>query len=385
MPNTWRYSRRLLYSLYAVLWPFVCAPALAGGFSELLQPALSKADHQAIVRMLRLDATQSSAADILFDGYTDGHLHEAAKLRELYQRHEAAVKSGDADARVLGMAFRSAFTLFSLRKDSAVQEYMLSMHTLPSPEQSVMYWASAERYVRRKLIARVSPRLASSWYSVDIVACINEAAITDPPKPVADVLAEYEIAVDVPLQRLQSLLRPVSGQWGDAEESRLVNEGEAIGQSLAAINHKYARWIADLLPEGQSESFTRTAREKAYWSMGTVSAARQRSVALRDQIAALGDLTGEQSRQIHGAFDAMDIDLGVIEKSIVADFDQADSTLSSMSADEWRTVSGTTANPCEQVRARAFTRCDEAAARLERALRAALSEQQQQVIWPRQK
>lgn len=361
----------------------VCSAALAGGLEDLLRPPVSTADHERIVAILGLDENQRDAASLLFSGYLAGYSGEAQRFRDLYTRREEAVRAGDADMASLNLAFDAAFTRFCRKKDFASRDYTLSVRALLTEAQQASSWERVERLMRRKLLGRVFPRTATDWHTVDVVAGVEELGLPEPIlDTVSDTLREYEKTVDAPLIRLERLLGSPEAVWLEQDEATLWKEGQGIGREIAAINRKYTRWIAELLPVKHSAALVTAARAKAYWSMGVVQAAQARRDELHSRLEAVGGVLAEQAEQVRASFEAFDKAADEIRSLIVTEYDQADEQVRSWNDEEWAKIIGTSANPCERVRTDAFNRCDAALASLKRTLSVSLNADQRSRVWP---
>jgi hypothetical protein len=232
-------------------------------FREQLMPALTREDYKVIATRLALTKEQREAVDRLYEGYAAEHDRAAKALRLAWKEYGKTTKYVDGEfvedpaaQAILGEAQKK----YAEQKPGLQQAFLKDLRGVLEEAQALTQWDPIERMVRRQMMAHISWRSPVEWHRPDLVRGVMLLEL--PPEPLAKVqplLSEYEMLVDKPLRRMES----VRGKPGE-DEQRIWMEGVI---ELRGLNKRFLRLITQDLPPEPAARLTKWARDLAYWDI----------------------------------------------------------------------------------------------------------------------
>ncbi len=369
--------------LFVLLILLLPALARADTLAGLLSPPVSKQDHQAVTTLLHLTPAQKQSADQLFDGYLTAFTKEAAKYNASYRTYEAAAHEKPKDHKAEFEVFVAAFRAYTLKKIFAQHDLLTDYRALLTEQQLTDDWPAVDRLMHRKLLRHLATRTVSQWTRVDLLSVIDEAELAPASRAlIAAHLTEYELALDKVLTGYHRLFWSKTDTWLDPNDDDLEKAAVDFGDPAAALNRKYSRWITELLPPDDSTTLLKLINDRAYDWLSNLSFRKTRMEATLSRAEHLEDLTPDIREQIAAIRRTWTNDLAEANRYVIAETDQADAELSTMTLEAFNASMNSETGPFNRVQTSTVARGEEIESKLNNTLRPLLTEDQRAKVWP---
>lgn len=370
----------LVLLLHLCLTPAAAAQG-RGSFVNLLKPPLDKTEYARVLDMIGLAEDQREAADALYDGLLASHQPRAERLRELYEARERAIRDKKPVAE-LTRSFDTAFEEYVRAKDSALFALVRDLQTLLTQDQVGSSWPPAERFIRRRLLSRLSRKAVSLWHRVDLCSVVGAVTGSERPEAARSILQEYEVGLDNHLARLQHALWTKAGEWRSLSDEEFVRVSQDIGDAVALHNQRYARWTASVLPAAQASRLNESVEDQAYPALAIAREVDRKMTNVFARVARVADLEETQRSKLDAVQRQWRAQLRQICDRVDAETRRIDSVTRLMTDAEWVEFCANASNDAARLHQDTVSRVLGAQHDTETAVKGLLSGSQQRAVWP---
>lgn len=277
-----------------------------GGGEAAMGMAIGRASVDRYADLLGLDGHQREAAMLLHEAYLEDYKLAADAIAQGMidlEEESRVTRNRDAFRNNLGRLWRGM-----LERRMELEDRLLGdLEALAAPPEDDDSFARVERARRRELAQSIA-RVNGAWVDLFEVA---ERTGVDGVDAVAAILLDYETQIDAahrPLIEAQ-LARTRAGidlmeepyAKARANNEAIRAEGEAFIEKLSdadarakAVNDRFARMIAQALPEDEAARWTEAYNRNAWPVVYRVSDAQR----VLDVAAGFEDLSDEQREQL---------------------------------------------------------------------------------------
>lgn len=235
-----------------------------GGFGGQ-DTAISTRHVEQIAQKLSLDAGQAEAVKTLHQGY-DAHIREVRDAMQAMMRDARdAMRDGDRSA-MEGM--QGQMQEFRRAQEVAEQEFVDNVQLMLTDVQ-IEQWGGVDRMLRRERTLR---RGLMSGERVDIINLTSELELSDEVRQeMHSILDEYEVSLDRELVRRNEFQAKMQDKIREMFQSRdmeaadsMIQEGRKYSIGVRDVNTKYARMVAEVLPEDVRADFDRRVQRASF-------------------------------------------------------------------------------------------------------------------------
>ena len=223
-------------------------------------PPMSRERLLRFANVLGLDADQTKAADVLYQTYTLSVQKSQKQMREQMRRLQEDAQDGDQAAletKLPEIANANAAQTGKLR-----DQFLSDLKSLLRPDQAGN-WDKLDRLRRRdSWLSRGS----LSGSNVDLIAIVDALKLTPAQRaPLATPLEDYAVDLDRPLtEREEHLSQNGSQQFDEASMKKFSDEGRQIDVKVRDVNQRYARQLAELLPDDKRGAFEELVKQQTF-------------------------------------------------------------------------------------------------------------------------
>lgn len=290
----------VVVSLAAIALAAPVAMAQPGGGGgpggRFMAPAVNSRSLDKYAAMLQMTDDQKEAARTLFDGYQE----QAGREREKLQGKMDEVRQKFRESRdpTVWQSMGETMQKYREERKKADEAFFGDVKSILTAEQ-IEKWPQVERANRRETVLRrgiVSGERVNLFDVVDDLK-LSEAALSQ----VKPILSDYDQELDKALVAREAVSEEGFTKFqqfrasGDvAAMQDFIEKGRTAATRVKEINKKYARAIADVLPEEKQGTFGDEVRKESYPEVyRTTQADRALEAA-----AGFADLTAEQKERI---------------------------------------------------------------------------------------
>lgn len=276
-----------------------------GGMRDMGQtPALTTRQIEKYAQMLAMSDDQKDALTTLHDGYREATDQIGDKMRKAMEDVRAQFEES-RDPSVWG-SIREKMEVFRDERKKVDDGFMNDMKSLLNEGQTTKF-VSVERAMRRDQTLR---RGVLSGERVDLFEVVETRKLSpEMTTTVQPALVSYEEELDRALTARNTAYENAMKQFGemmqtgDFEKAQdVMNGGREAAVKVRDINRKYAKQIAEMLPEDQRPGFNDEFRRRSFPDVYRPSMAT-RSIEAAEGFADLSPEQLEQVRSIKSSFD----------------------------------------------------------------------------------
>jgi hypothetical protein len=274
------------------------APGMGGmmGRGGEMLPAYSGRQITQYSTLLGLDKEQKDVVMALLEGYSQQATLANREMRQQSERIREEFRD-TRDPAVWGR-MREVTTKFRDARQKLDTGFMGDFQAILTEEQAAK-WPAVERAARRDQTMRWG-RLSGE--RVDLVAMFEQGGYDPAAKQlVAGVLSDYEQDLDRELQRrnevYEKAMQTMMNMARDMDMQAMqdaIEEGRRAGTRVRDLNRRYARQIADVLPDGEREKFNTQFQRESFPDIYRETAANRTLTAAKG----FADLTTSQKEEI---------------------------------------------------------------------------------------
>lgn len=267
-----------------------------GGGMRDMMPSISSRNLDKYADMLEMTQEQRDAAKALFEGY-DGQNRRA---REDMQSRMEKVREKFQESRdpAVWQDMREEFTKFRTSRQKAEESFTSDLKAILTPAQ-IEKWPAVERATRRDTTLR---RGLMSGERVDLFEIVNGLKLEGEAKnEVQTALTDYDTELDRALLTRNAVYDEGMEKMGEARQNgnmeaieEMMKKGREASTRVRDVNKRFARTIADLLPEEQKAAFELEVKKASYPDVYRPTQA-QRAL---ESAKGFSGLTDEQKEQI---------------------------------------------------------------------------------------
>ena len=267
-----------------------------GGFRQGMAPAVNSRNLDKYATMLDMTDDQKEAARTLFDGYQDQANTQREKLRA--QMDEVRQKFRDTRDPSVWQSMGDTMTKFREERKKDDESFFNDLKSVLTPAQ-LEKWPEVERANRRDTVLRRGFISGERVNLFDIVDKLKFAP--DVMTQVTPILKDYDEQLDKTLIAREAITEEGFAKFqqirasGDMKAMQdFMDKGREAANRVKEVNKKFARAIADVLPEDQQAVFNTEVRTQTYPEVYRESQADRALAAA----AGFSDLTSDQKDKL---------------------------------------------------------------------------------------
>jgi hypothetical protein len=289
---------------------------MGGRMGDMFAPALDRRLLDKFAPIVHLTDDQKQAAETLVEGYQEQIRQQREAMRtKMEEIREKARETGDNSGweqmRTIGEKMRED----RKQLDASI---MSDLKSLLTPEQQDR-WPAVERAVRREQGVR---RGFISGERVNLFDLVDDAKLTpEQHQPLEPTLEAYDEQLDRALTARNAAQEEAFAQFreimqgGNTDKAQeLMNKGREASIRVRDINRKFARQVADMLPEDKKAAF------EAAFARQSFPEVYRPTQAQRALEAAVGfaDLTSDQKESIKALHETFSRTMGSLNEKMAA-------------------------------------------------------------------
>ncbi|GMV27494.1 MAG: hypothetical protein AMXMBFR58_35250 [Phycisphaerae bacterium] len=239
---------------------------MRGPMGDMFSAPVTTREIEVFTQVAGLTTDQKEAAATILEGYQEQFRAKATKVqREMEKVRDKFQESRDP---AVWQEMRGTMQDFRAERKAIEEQFFADFKAILTPEQ-VERWPAIERAHRR---SRTVSRGMMSGERVDLVTIIESSKFpVEVQASVIPVLGEYEEALDRELIARNKAYDDVAdafsqggGPEGFARAGDLMTKGREASIRVREVNRKYARQLADMLPDDYKATFDEAVKRASY-------------------------------------------------------------------------------------------------------------------------
>ncbi|MFA6043987.1 MAG: hypothetical protein WC718_03295 [Phycisphaerales bacterium] len=272
-----------------------------GGFRQAMAPAVNSRSLDKYAKMLDMTDDQKEAARTLFEGYQDQANHSREKLQA--QMDDVRQKFRDTRDPSVWQSMGDTMTKFREDRKKADAAFFDDVKSVLTPSQ-IEKWPEVERANRRETVMR---RGFISGERVNLFDVVDQMKFSpETMTQVTPILKEYDEQLDRALIAREAITEEGFTKFqqlrasGDMKAMQdFMDKGREVANRVKETNKKFARSIADVIPEDQQAAFNTEVQKRTFPDVYRDTAA-DREIAAASGFA---DLTADQKEKLQSLKD----------------------------------------------------------------------------------
>lgn len=239
---------------------------MRGPMGDMFSAPVTTREIEVFTQVAGLTTDQKEAAATILEAYQEQFRAKATKVqREMEKVRDKFQESRDP---AVWQEMRGTMQDFRAERKAIEEQFFADFKAILTPEQ-VERWPAIERAHRR---SRTVSRGMMSGERVDLVTIIESSKFpVEVQASVIPVLGEYEEALDRELIARNKAYDDVAdafsqggGPEGFARAGDLMTKGREASIRVREVNRKYARQLADMLPDDYKATFDEAVKRASY-------------------------------------------------------------------------------------------------------------------------